>query len=61
MQLTKQASTTSMIGQGVGSGVAGTAVTTAFQKFVEMPLTQRSDSFAPAEFAEKVTPITTTT
>ncbi len=30
---------------------------TAFQKFVEMPLTGREDSYAPANFAEKVLPI----
>ena len=32
---------------------------TAFQKFVEMPLTSRGESFAPADFAEKVTPAQT--
>lgn len=30
---------------------------TAFQKFVEMPITGREDSFAPANFAEKVLPV----
>ncbi len=40
--------------RGVVSGVAGTVVMTAFQKLVEMPLTGREDSFAPARFAEKV-------
>jgi hypothetical protein len=45
--------------RGVVSGVAGTVVMTAFQKLVEMPLTQREESFAPADFAEKVTPIET--
>ncbi len=30
---------------------------TAFQKLVEMPLTQRKESDAPANFAEKVTPL----
>jgi hypothetical protein len=30
---------------------------TAFQKFVEMPLTGRKDSYAPADFAQKVLPI----
>ncbi len=58
---TTQPSTASMIGRGVVSGVAGTAVMTAFQKLVEMPLTQREESFAPADFAEKITPIRTTT
>jgi hypothetical protein len=43
--------------RGVVSGVAGTVVMTAFQKFVEMPLTQRGESYAPANFAERITPI----
>ncbi len=34
---------------------------TAFQKLVEMPVTRREDSYAPARFAEKVTPVTTRT
>jgi len=38
----------------MASGLAGTAVMTAFQKLVEMPLTGRADSYAPAKFAEKV-------
>jgi len=42
------------LGRGAVAGVAGTVVMTAFQKFVEMPITGRSDSYAPAEFAEKV-------
>lgn len=45
------------IGLGVASGLAGTAVMTAFQKLVEMPITGRSDSFAPADLAEKVLPL----
>lgn len=47
----------SALGRGVIAGLAGTAVMTAFQKAVEMPLTQRADSYAPADFAERVTPI----
>jgi len=43
--------------RGVVAGLAGTAVMTAFQKLVEMPLTGRSDSDAPASFAEKVLPM----
>lgn len=50
-----------MLGRGVVSGVAGTVVMTAFQKLVEMPLTKRGESFAPADFAEKITPIDTDT
>jgi hypothetical protein len=57
MQLTKKPSAKSLIGRGIVSGVAGTVVMTAFQKFVEMPLTQRAESLAPADFAEKVTPV----
>ena len=53
-------STGEFIVRGVVAGVAGTVVMTAFQKLVEMPLTGRSDSYAPADFAEKVTPVTTT-
>jgi len=45
------------IGLGVASGIAGTAVMTAFQKLVEMPITGRDESFAPADFAEKVLPV----
>ena len=47
----------SVMRRAVLAGVAGTAVMTAFQKLVEMPLTGRGDSYAPASFAEKVAPI----
>lgn len=30
---------------------------TAFQKFVEIPITKRENSFAPANFAEKIFPV----
>ncbi|KGH44958.1 hypothetical protein IN07_20360 [Modestobacter caceresii] len=53
----RQVSTGDMIVRGVVAGVAGTVVMTAFQKLVEMPLTGRGDSYAPADFAEKVTPV----
>ena len=46
-----------VIGRGVVAGVAGTVVMTAFQKLVEMPLTGRGDSYAPANVAEKVLPV----
>ena len=52
-------STTSVLTRGVLAGLGGTVLMTAFQKFVEMPLTQRGESFAPADFAEKVTPAQT--
>ncbi len=56
----KQVSTGDTVVRGVVAGVAGTVVMTAFQKFVEMPLTKRAASYAPADFAEKVTPVRTT-
>lgn len=42
------------IARGIAAGLAGTVVMTAFQKLVEMPLTGRPDSYAPANFAQKV-------
>ncbi len=42
--------------RSVIAGVGGTAVMTAFQLLVEMPLTKREESFAPAELAEKLLP-----
>ncbi len=41
------------IGRGVLSGLGGTVVMTAFQELIEMPLTGRGDSYAPANTAEK--------
>lgn len=58
---TRQASTAAMIGRGVVAGVAGTVVMTAFQKLVEMPLTSHEDSYAPADFAERVLSVHPTT
>ncbi|MBA3743207.1 MAG: hypothetical protein H0X00_09830 [Sporichthya sp.] len=46
-----------ILGLGVVAGVAGTAVMTAFQKYVEMPITGREPSYAPADFAQRVLPI----
>ncbi len=48
-----QPSAAETVGRGVLAGLAGTVVMTAFQKLVEMPLTGRDDSYAPANFAEK--------
>ncbi len=45
------------LGRGAMAGVAGTVVMTAFQKLIEMPLTGRGDSDAPASFAEKILPV----
>jgi hypothetical protein len=50
-------SLTSSLAWGALSGLVGTAAMTAFQKFVEMPITGRDDSYAPADFAEKVFPV----
>lgn len=52
-----QTSMAENIGRGVLSGVAGTVVMTAFQKFIEMPLTGREESYAPASFAQKILPV----
>jgi len=43
--------------RGAVAGVAGTVVMTAFQKLIEMPLTRREDSDAPASFAERMLPL----
>jgi hypothetical protein len=48
------ARTASAVGRGVAAGVAGTAVMTAFQRYVEMPLTRPPESFTPAELAGKI-------
>ncbi|SDY29012.1 hypothetical protein SAMN05661080_02984 [Modestobacter sp. DSM 44400] len=61
MQLDNKPSTASVLGRGVLAGLAGTVVMTAFQKLVEMPLTQREESYAPADFAEKLLPVHPTT
>ena len=51
------ASVPSMVGRGALAGLGGTVVMTAFQKLVEMPLTGRGDSYAPAAFAIKLLPV----
>lgn len=50
---TEPPSMATTVGLGILAGLAGTVVMTAFQEFVEKPLTGRGDSFAPASFAEK--------
>lgn len=45
------------LGRGALAGLGGTVVMTAFQKLVEMPLTGRGDSYAPAAFAAKLLPV----
>ena len=57
MPTTKSASLAADLGAGAVSGLAGTAIMTAFQKLVEMPLTGRADSYAPARFAERLVPV----
>lgn len=42
------------VGLGVAAGLGGTAVMTVFQKVIEMPISGREDSYAPAIFAEEV-------
>lgn len=49
----KRSNLTGNVTRGVLAGLAGTAVMTAFQKLIEMPLTGRGDSYAPAAFAER--------
>ncbi len=61
METAKRSGTAATLGRGILAGVAGTGVMTAFQKFVEMPLTGRGDSYVPAEFAERVLPVNPTT
>ena len=61
MQSTSQSGLTANIGRGILAGVAGTVVMTAFQKFIEMPITGRGDSYAPADFAERVLPVSPST
>lgn len=41
----------------MAAGVAGSAVMTAFQKLIEMPITQREDSYQPAKLAQKLLPV----
>ena len=55
------ATTSDLLARGVLAGVAGTVLMTAFQELVEMPLTRRGESFAPADLAETVTPVQTRT
>lgn len=45
------------IGRGVVAGLAGTAVMTAFQRLVEMPVTGRAESEAPVKLATKLLPL----
>ncbi len=55
--MTTNSEISTTLGPGVLAGVLGTGVMTAFQQLVEMPLTGRDDSYAPASFAERVLPV----
>ncbi len=45
------------LARGSAAGLVGVVAMTAFQRFVEMPLTGREESYAPATLMEKVLPI----
>lgn len=45
------------IGKGAIAGLAGVVAMTAFQRLVEMPLTGRSESYAPADLVMKLFPV----
>jgi hypothetical protein len=45
------------VGRGILAGFGGSVVMTAFQKFIEMPLTGREDSYQPAKLAQKLLPV----
>lgn len=55
--MSKQPTMADSIGRGILAGLAGTVGMTLFQKLVEMPITGRPDSYAPADLAEKVLPV----
>ena len=57
----RQSGLAANLGRGILAGVAGTVVMTAFQKFIEMPITGRGDSYAPADFAERALPVSPST
>ncbi len=57
MQRTAKPITADLLGRGALAGLAGTVGMTAFQKLVEMPVTGRQDSYAPADFSEKLLPV----
>ncbi len=45
------------IGKGALAGLGGGVVMTAFQRLVEMPLTGRDESYAPADLVTKLLPV----
>ena len=56
---TTRATTGDLVARGVLAGIGGTVVMTVFQELVEMPLTGRGESYAPAALVEKVTRVHT--
>ncbi len=54
---TTQSSLATNVGRGALAGVVGSVVMTAFQKFIEMPITGREDSYGPAQLAQKLLPV----
>jgi hypothetical protein len=54
---TKRSSLAVNVGRGALAGVAGSVVMTAFQKFVEMPISEREDSYGPAKLTQKLLPV----
>lgn len=46
------------VGRGVAAGLAGTVAMTAFQRWIEMPLSGRGESYQPAALVEKAFGIT---
>ena len=45
------------VARGAVAGLAGTVMMTGFQRLVEMPLTGRKESYAPADLAMKLLPV----
>jgi hypothetical protein len=50
-----------MVGLGMLAGLAGSVVMTAFQKLIEMPISEREDSYQPEKLAQKLLPINSPT
>jgi hypothetical protein len=46
-----------MVGLGMLAGLAGSVVMTAFQKLIEMPISEREESYQPEKLAQKLLPI----
>lgn len=45
------------MGRGATAGLVGVVAMTAFQRLVEMPVTGRKESYAPAKLVEKLLPV----